>query len=98
MHDLLPVAFGCLFLYCTHNAGLLILGRSLVPALEAVANLWVRIGVRPDFVTGSLVGWLPLNFLLHWERSCCETPPVVSGFEHAYGYIWATPAGCTSYR
>jgi len=50
---------GVYILYCTHNAGLFILGRSLVPALEADANLWVRIGVRPDFVTGSLVGWPP---------------------------------------
>ena len=35
---------GVYILYCTHIAGLLILGRWIMPALEAVANLWVHFG------------------------------------------------------
>jgi len=34
---------------------------------------------RPDSLTGSLVGWLPLNLLLLWERSCREPLVLTSG-------------------
>ena len=59
---LLTVAFGCL-LYVLYLAGRL--AKLVVnTCLAAGANLWVRLRSSADFVTGSLVGWPPLNILV----------------------------------
>src|SRR6266480_7857728 len=60
---LLTVAFGCL-LYVLYLACRFSESRLLTPSLAAVANLWIRLRSSADFVTGSLVGWPPLNILV----------------------------------
>ena len=55
---------GVYILYCTHNAGRLIPGRcSHLPWTPSQTSESVS-EPRPDFITGSLVGWLPLDLLV----------------------------------
>src|SRR6266699_3696371 len=53
-----------LFTFCTVPCGTFSESRLLTPSLAVGANLWVRLRSSADFVTGSLVGWPPLNILV----------------------------------
>src|SRR6266480_1929825 len=52
------------FTLCTVPCGTFSESRLLTPSLAVGANLWVRLRSSADFVTGSLVGWPPLNILV----------------------------------